>query len=251
MTPKISVLMPVYNIMPTSAGSFLLANAVESIIAQDFEDWEMIIANDGSKDSTLEAAHAMAKLDKRIRVIDLPHQGLGGVINSAAAEARGEYLARMDGDDMSVVYRFSVQNEILDKNPEIGITGSGMWVINTDGHIIMEIVRPSEHDDIIRFAIQFGSPFVHGTVMMRRKIFEEVGRYRPGFATEDFDLWFRMLSATRGYNFPEPMYVYRQHHSSYSFTRAKEIAEATADVHDRFVKRFSHLAPYHNEKALS
>lgn len=243
--------MPVYNVVPDNAAYFLLANAVESIIVQDFEDWEMIIANDGSKDSTLEAAREIAKLDKRIRVIDLPHQGLGGVINSAAAEARGTYLARMDGDDMSVVYRFGVQNDILDRHPDIGITGSGMWVVNANGHIIMEIVRPSEHDDIVRFAIQFGSPFVHGSVMMRRDVFEKVGRYRVGFATEDFDLWFRMLSASKGYNFPEPMYVYRQHPSSYSFTRKNEIAAATAEVHSRFVERFGHLAPFHSEKVVS
>jgi glycosyltransferase involved in cell wall biosynthesis len=251
MMPKISVLMPVYNIVSDPAGKFLLSNAVESIIVQDFENWEMIIANDGSVDDTLDAIQDIARLDKRIRVLDLEHQGIGGVINSAAAVARAEYLARMDQDDMSVVYRFSVQNDILDRNADIGITGSGMWVINSDGHIIMEIVRPSAHEDIILFAIQFGSPFVHGSVMMRRSIFEKVGRYRVGCATEDFDLWFRMLSATKGYNFPEPMYVYRQHPSSASFTLKKEMAAATAEVHALFVDRFGHLAPFRSEKFVS
>jgi glycosyltransferase involved in cell wall biosynthesis len=187
---------------------------------------------------------AFAADDPRIRPIHLARNGgIGAALNAAAAAATGDYLARMDADDMSVVYRFSEQLRLLEAEAEIGICGTGMWVLDPNDHIIMEIVRPSLHEDILRFCIGFGCPFVHGSVMMRRGVFESVGGYpdREEWACEDFELWFRVLSQTTGYNFPEPMYLYRQSPGGLSSKNMDRIACDTARVVEKFRDAFGHL----------
>lgn len=250
-TPKISVVMPVFNALSGTSNNFILSTAIDSILVQDFEDWELIIANDGSTDETLDALHALTKHDDRVRVLDRPRSGISGALNAAIDEARADYIARMDADDISVVYRLGTQKATLDANPDIGITGSGMWVINGDDQIIMEINRPTQHEDILRFCMQYGCPFVHGSVMFRKSVFLEAGRYNADCPAEDYDLWYRILSISRGHNHEEPMYLYRQHAGNLSSVRASEIAAATGEITGRFISSFSHLSPYSSAKAFS
>ena len=241
MIRKVSVLMPCYNNVSTPRAHFNFWAAIESICNQDYENWELIAVNDGSTDDTGTVLDDIASEKKRVKVVHLPkNSGIGAALNAAAATATGEYLARMDSDDMSVVYRLATQARILDDNPEIGITGSGMWVIDDNDHIIMEIVRPSLHEDILRFCIGHGCPFVHGSVMMRRHVFEDVGGYadRSEWSCEDFELWFRILSTFRGHNFPEPMYFYRHLTQALSKQNAERIARDTSRVIEMFHKRF-------------
>jgi GT2 family glycosyltransferase len=143
---------------------------------------------------------------------------------------------------MSVVYRLSEQMQIL-KDQNIGLVGSGMWVLNSNDQVIMEIVRPSQHDDILRFAIAYGCPFVHGSVITRKSLFERVGGYKPRelCAAEDFDLWLRMLSLTQGYNVPQPLYYYRESTTQLSKTNAERIAHDTAEVIASFKSKFGRI----------
>src|SRR5665647_572470 len=126
MSKKVSVLMPVRNAVASPSDQFNLWCAIESILVQDYENWELLIAvDDGSVDGTEKVLERLAIADPRIKVLNLGKSaGLGIALNGAAAVATGDYLARMDADDMSVVYRLSTQVKILDENPDVGITGS-------------------------------------------------------------------------------------------------------------------------------
>jgi len=236
--------MPCFNVVSSGRDHSALWAAIESIKVQDHENWELLAVNDGSSDGTADVLDRIAAEDSRIRVIHMERNcGIGTVLNAAAAQATGDYLARMDADDMSVVYRFSTQLKLLEDHPELGITGAGMWVLDSNDHIVMEIVRPSSHEDILRFSIGYGCPFVHGSVMMRRGVFEEAGGYpsREEWASEDFEFWFRVLSIAQGYNFPEPMYFYRQSPQGLSNKNVERIARDTAKIIAKFRERFGHL----------
>lgn len=236
--------MPCYNVVSSPRDHFIFGAAIESVRVQDYDNWELIAVNDGSSDDTALVLDALAAEDTRIKPLHLSKNvGIGAALNAAARAATGEYLARMDADDMSVVYRFSRQVQLLDERLEIGITGAGMWVLDPNDHIIMEIVRPSSHEDILRFCIGYGCPFVHGSVMMRRSVFEDAGGYpdREEWASEDFELWYRILTRTQGYNFPEPMYFYRQSPGGLSNKNMDRILRDTALVIAKFREQFGHL----------
>ncbi len=240
MSPKLSVLMPVFNIESRRRGLEYLNAAIESVLMQDFEDFELIVIDDGSTDQTVAHLKSWASADDRVRVIAQPKNGgIGVALNAGALAARAPYLARMDADDMSVVYRFSEQLRVL-ATKDVGIVGSGMWVMNASDFVIMEIVRPSSHEDILRFAIAYGCPFVHGSVCMRKDVFERAGGYKPReiCAAEDFDLWLRVLDLTKGYNVPEPLYYYRESATQLSRTNAERIAQDTSEVIAGFRSRF-------------
>lgn len=245
MSKKVSVLMPVHDAARSSRSRQYLHTAVESILTQDHPDLELIAINDGSTDDTLEALNAFAARDDRIRVINLEQNvGIAAALNAGAKEATGDLIARMDADDISVVYRLSAQVDFLERKPEVGIVGAGMLVINEDDHIIMEVFRPQQHADILRFAIEYGCPFVHGSVMIRRAVFERVGGYPEWKHCEDFELWFRLLGVTQGANIPEFLYLYRQHPANFSHTQREPLARVTARVIKQFQDAYPDLVKY-------
>ncbi|HAS7841575.1 TPA: glycosyltransferase family 2 protein, partial [Vibrio cholerae] len=119
-SPKISVVMSVYN------GEKYLGEAIDSILKQTFSDFEFIIINDGSTDKTLEIIKSYMKKDDRIVLVSRENKGLIVSLNEGLDLAKGQYIARMDADDISIKSRFEKQIEFLDSNPDIGVCGT--WV---------------------------------------------------------------------------------------------------------------------------
>lgn len=201
--PKISVIMSVYN------GEKFLEEAVLSVLNQTYKDFEFIIIDDGSTDSSLEMLGGFEKKDERIRLVSRKNKGLTPSLNEGIKLAQGEYIARMDGDDISMPERFEKQLDFLEKNKEIALCGT--WAINIDenGNEIGEYKTPTTHKEIKKM-ILFHNPFIHPSVMIRKSVFEKVGLYSEHFKhIEDYELWTRVLAHFKTANIQEFLLKYR------------------------------------------
>jgi GT2 family glycosyltransferase len=205
MSPQVSVILPVYN------GEAYLRAAVASIVEQSFRDFELLAIDGGSTDGSLRTLGEFAAGDERIRVVKQSGRGLVQALNEGVALARGEFLARMDADDVALPNRFEEQVAFLRGHPDVAVVGSAMTLINGDGRPIREMSYPQQPAEIAE-ALKAGSALAHPSVMMRRAIVQDMGGYREilGFA-EDYDLWLRMAERTSLANLPARLMFYRHH----------------------------------------
>jgi hypothetical protein len=206
-SPRVSVALTAYN-----AQKFL-AETIESVLAQDFAEFEFLLLDDGSTDRTAEIANSYAARDTRIRVISRENRGMPASLNQLFAEAHAPLVARLDADDVCEPTRFSQQVAFLDEHPDHGIVGSQASAIDEAGKRVprLDAPVPCAHEDIVA-ALPLYSPFYHPAVMVRRDLVIAAGGYRDCFRdTEDYDLWLRLSERTRMANLPEPLLNYRWH----------------------------------------
>ncbi len=203
LMPSVSVLMGIYNCENT------LEAAVESIRAQTFGDWELILCDDGSTDGTAALAEKLCAQDHRLTLLrNEKNLGLPKTLNRCAGRAAGEYFARMDGDDLCDPTRFEKEFSLI-AGGEFDIVSCGMRLFD-DGGVYGERIykQTPQCADFI-----YSSPFCHAGSMFTRKAFEAVGGYSEAedcLRVEDYDLWFRMYEAGfRGCNLPEALYSMR------------------------------------------
>ena len=213
IVPQVSVVMPVYN------GEKYLAEAIESILAQTFTDFEFIIVDDGSTDGSAGIARDYARRDGRLHL--LQHDGnLGGPFarNSGIAAANGTFIATMDCDDVSLPQRLERQVAYLEANPGIGLLGSRARIMGAAMEPLGVTDQPVEHA-LIALNIFIGGFFTHSTTTFRRRYLEAVGGYNPKWRNaEDLELYSRLLAETdiRIANLPETLLLYRVHEDSKS-----------------------------------
>ncbi|HVP08371.1 MAG TPA: glycosyltransferase [Burkholderiales bacterium] len=202
--PRVTVLMAVRD------GAPHLDEAVRSVIAQSFADWEFVIVDDGSTDDTAAILERYRRADARIRVVPQPRQGLAESLNRGLRLARGSYVARMDADDVSDRERLAVQVAAMDAHPEVGVCGS--W-IETFGMGPPAIRRYPLDDASIRSWLLFESVLAHPSVMIRRDVLERHGlAYDAAMLhAEDYDLWVRAARVTKLANVPQVLLRYREH----------------------------------------
>ena len=178
--------MSVYN------GEKYLREAIDSILNQTFKDFEFLIINDGSTDSTAEILQSYQ--DPRIRVINNEKNiGLTKSLNKGLKLAKGEYIARMDADDISMPERLQEQVDMLEQKSGLGVVGTRHCVIDEKGNIKSE-AKNYGNPVILRWKLLFNNVFTHSSVMMRKKAYEDSGGYNPEFeASQDYDLWSRIV----------------------------------------------------------
>ena len=201
--PQISVLMPVYKTAP------YLREAMDSMLAQTFGDFELIVLNDGSPDEA--EAIINSYTDERIvRYTGKTNVGLANILNIGIDMARGKYIARMDSDDISLPNRLQVQFDYLEQHPDIDLVSVAMQQFG-DGSKIMQYDNATED---IKFNALFFSPVLHASSMWRKERFARL-RYEQDYVpAEDYRLWTRALVAgMRMRNLPEVLYLYRQYAS--------------------------------------
>jgi glycosyltransferase involved in cell wall biosynthesis len=225
--PKVSVVMTVFN------AERYLREAAESILKQTFRDFEFIIVNDGSTDRSAEILNDYARGDARVRIISRGNKGIVASANEGIAAARGEYLARMDADDVSLPQRFERQVRYLDEHPECVVVGSR--VMNTDPHGIP--VAPSEHAltheeiDAQLMTVGGGWALLQPATMMRLEAVRRVGGYRGAYnISEDHDLFVRLAEVGKVANLPEVLFHYRRRYDGASHTHLHQLAEAKEKV---------------------
>jgi len=210
---KVSVVMSVYN------GERFLRQAVDSVLNQTLPDFEFIVVDDGSTNGTAEILSGYAEADPRLCVVTQENQGLIKSLNRAVGMARGEYIARMDADDISLPERLAIQVCRLDAHPQIAVLGTRYDEIDESGQVIRRGNRYVGSTLVERALLQGNSSvFCHGSVMFRRACFEHVEGYREQFRhAEDYDLWLRMAEHYELDNVAETLYQHRLRLDSVSF----------------------------------
>ena len=219
--------MPVYN------AERYVAEAVESVLAQTFRDFEFIIINDGSTDGSLAVLEAYARQDDRIRLISRSNCGLVATRNELVSESTGQYCALLDADDIALPKRFAKQVEYMEQHPQCVVLGSCLLLIDSDGEPICQFVDTFTHEEIDRLFLQGISTLFNSSVMMRREAVEQVGGYRNDYPpAEDVDLFLRLAECGQLVNLPEVLTKYRQHLTSEGYARRQiqiRCAEAAAN----------------------
>lgn len=205
MNPKVSILMGIFNCSKT------LDESIQSIIKQTYNNWELIMCDDGSTDNTLEIAnnYAVHYPDKIIVIRNKENKGLAYTLNQCLKHATGIYIARQDGDDISLPNRLEVQVEFLESNPQYSIVSTGMILFDEKGEWgEKKNVEAPKKLDYIK-----ATPFAHAPSVMKKVALESVGGYRSIPKTnrvEDYDLWFRMREKDCiGYNLQQSLYLVR------------------------------------------
>lgn len=217
---RITVVMPVYN------GQKYLRPAIESILNQTFGDFELLVIDDGSTDDSREICRSYG--DARIRLQENKENlGLVRTLNKGLDLAGGEYIARMDCDDISFPERFARQVAFMEEHPEIGICGTWYEKISDRRPVLMRF--PTEHETL-RFFMLFDNPFLHSTMFIRRAVLESRRlRFDPDYShAEDYEFWARCAEYTRVANIPEVLLRYRFHPDNVSH-RFKAGQSASAD----------------------
>ena len=209
---KISVIMGIYNCEDT------LDEAIQSILDQTVTDWEVIMCDDGSTDHTYQIAKSYeTKYTEKIRVLkNTVNKGLNYTLNRCLAAARGEYIARMDGDDKCSSERFERELEVFEREPDISIVSTDMEFFDETGcwGRISHPEYPQKEDFV------HGSPFCHAPCMVRKEAFQKVGGYSEAkwlLRVEDYHLWVKMYAAGyRGKNLQIPLYQMRDDRNAYA-----------------------------------
>jgi hypothetical protein len=203
--PLVSVTMVVCNV------DRFLAEAIESVLAQTFRDFEFIIVDFGSNDSSKSITSKYAAIDSRIRFQEIPHCGLAEARNAACALAQGKYIAIMDADDVSVPERLSWQVDFMEAHPRVGAVGGAVEWIDAAGRALTVFGNPTQNREI-QLALNDRCPLWQPTALMRRDAFVSVGRYRAPFApAEDYDLWLRIAERFQLANLEPVVLKYRIH----------------------------------------
>ena len=236
--PTVSVVMPVRNAMP------FLDQAIESILAQTFEDFELIVGDDASSDGSTDRLRDWAARDNRIRVMrrDTP-SGFAGSSNWVAASARADLIARMDADDISHPERLARQVEAMVAHPRAVLVATVWEGIDEDGRV----VRPPDLAGLFQPSA-FSRPFAHGTVMVRKTAFHASGGYRSVCDSwEDTDLFIRLRRMGEVVILGEPLYRYRYSRASVRLHMSSDRINAQLALQIKCRSAFAKYASYESE----
>lgn len=209
--PRVSIIMGAYNVSAIP----VFEAAIESVLHQTMEEFELIICDDGSTDQTWETLNKFAKRDARIKLLqNMENKGLAATLNHCLKYVRGDLIARQDADDFSRLDRLQKQAEFLELHPEVGFVGSNVKLWDEKG-VWGERIFPTypQPEDFL-----YTMPFVHGALMFRKDALMVVNGYRVAKETrraEDYDMLMRMYSqGIRGANLSEFLYEFCENHAT-------------------------------------
>ena len=216
--PEVSILMPVYN------AERYLPESVESILSQSFCDFEFLIFDDGSTDRSLSILEEYAKRDTRIHIYPRPHRGYVPWLNEGIRIAQGEFIARMDADDIAMKDRLACQVEFMREHPSYVAVGSDCLAIDPDGAELHRIGYDLNHRvDAESLLAGESEGLAHPTTMLRREVLVRVGGYREEYEfLEDYDLWFRLVELGPLGLVPKILLKHRLHCKSVSHEKANQ-----------------------------
>lgn len=224
MNTLVSIIMPVYN------GEKYLRSAIDSILSQTYTDFEFIIVNDGSIDKSEEIIKSYS--DSRIRYIkNEKNIGLDTTLNNSFKIAKGEYIARMDCDDLSHPTRIEKQVRFLVSHIDYDMVGS-QYVNIDQNRKPFEIGAQLLEDDEIKYAIQSVNCFCHGAVMFRASFIQKNQiEYKHEYSPyEDYELWTRITQITKTHNLPNVLYAYMSNPTGMYLTQHKEMIEGPREL---------------------
>jgi glycosyltransferase involved in cell wall biosynthesis len=191
MKPDVCVVLPAYNEEQD------IAAAISSILVQSFQDFEVVVVDDGSTDNTMRVAAAFS--DKRLKLISQVNRGIVAALQAGIGATGAPLIARMDADDVCEPQRLAMQVEFMKDHPDHALVGSCCRVVYDDCARVDHLRVPLSAESV-RSQLPWRNPFIHSSVLMRRSVLERVGGYRDSFRWEDYDLWCRMLRVANGAN---------------------------------------------------
>lgn len=216
-------------IMPVYCEKERVKTAIDSIVSQTFQNWRLIICDDGSTDGTFEVIkeYELAYPKKIIVLRNEKNKGIVFTLNRMLEKCNSEYVARMDADDISVSERLEIQFNFLNEHSELAMVGSSIYKFDENG--IFATVEYPESPKKTDFL--WNNPFVHSTIMIRRNVLEKIGKYIDIPRTkrcEDYDLWMRLYQfGYKGQNIQKPLLLYYEGRDAYKKRKMKyRISEA-------------------------
>jgi glycosyltransferase involved in cell wall biosynthesis len=210
-SPLLSVLMPVYN------AERYVAQAVESILDQTFQDFEFLIMDDGSTDRSLSILKRYAARDARIHLVSRSNAGYVSALNEMLLQAQGRYIARMDADDVALPDRFKHQVSFLQQHPDVVCVGGAFELIDHKGRFLVALKIGTTDAEIQQAALAGHGSICHPTAMMRRSALLKIGGYDETLMpAEDVDLWLKLGEVGQLANLEKPVLRYRLHCHSVS-----------------------------------
>lgn len=231
MAPRVSVIMGIKN------GERFLRESVESIVAQTFNDFEFIIIDDGSTDRTAEILKEFSQKDSRVKIITNPQNlGLTKSLNIGIRAASGEYIARMDADDIAMPERFEKQVKFLDENSGHTLVGSWAQVIDEKGSDVRELKYPTADTELKKTLIKL-NPFIHASIMMRRSALDQTGLYDEAWRYgQDYELYFRIAKNFKMANISELLLKHRINRDSVTRKNNREQARLALKARWRAIR---------------
>ena len=225
--PRVSIIIPTYNRVK------MLEKSIESVFAQSYKDWELIIIDDASTDETEERMKQLSSREKSVRYMRIPKivgKGISEYLNIGLRNSKGEYIARIDDDDFWCHKdKLKMQVEFLDENPEYVVVGGGVILVDENGTELFRYLKKETDEEIRRFAL-FSNPFTHATVMFRKETAIKLGGYRIMKHVEDMELWLRMGKVGKLYNMKEYFITYMTAGQNKSFLQQRENSRTVVDV---------------------
>jgi len=219
-TRRVSVLMPAYNAATT------IAAAIRSMLAQSWTNLEMVVVDDGSTDATADIAEALGARDMRVRCIRQTNKGVAIALNAGLKACSGDYVARMDADDISLPWRIRRQVEFMDAHPDVAASGTAILPFQSRAPWIGLPTRMPTDDDGVRTRLLFNPPIMHPTAILRRSIVERDDFYATSMPqAQDYELWSRLALTQRLSNIPTVCLFYRRSANSISSGRRQEQQE--------------------------
>lgn len=238
----VSVVMPVYN------AEKYVAEAIQSIINQQYKEFEFIIINDGSTDSSLDIIKDYEAKDHRIKVISRENKGLVASLNEGINLAKGKYIVRMDADDISLSDRITRQVSFMERNPRVGVCGA--WIESFGDNIKRHVHKLSADDSLLKTQLIFSPCFAHPSVIIRKSVLIENNiLYDERFKhIEDYALWVQLSKVTKFSNIQDILLRYRISDSNITKVANKDFLHRFQTSKAIFDQVLNSLAIINNEK---
>jgi glycosyltransferase involved in cell wall biosynthesis len=207
--PKITVLVPAYN------AEKYIGKAIDSVLAQTFTDFELLLINDGSTDAT--EAIIRSYTDERIRLINQTNQGIAAALNMGMLNANADLIARFDADDICMPERLMLQYNFLQEQPDYVIVGADADYIDMNGDFVFTCHLPAHNDEDIRDLALHKCPFIHSAVLFRKEPIMRAGAYNTNaYAFQDHLLWSKVIKLGKACNLPRALLQVRLNPESIS-----------------------------------
>lgn len=225
MIPILSVVMATYN------GEAFIKEAIQSVLDQTYTDFEFLIVDDGSTDTTASIVSSF-KDERIIYIKKRANTGIANSLNLGIVKAKGQYIARMDDDDVCMPERFEKQLEILEHQNNIVVCGTTVLLKDRAARVY------PEHYENIKMALLFSNPITHPTVMMRKDVLLNFPYNSNMVPSEDYDLWSRLIEKGEFYIIQSPLLLYRQHLLSETSVRRREQLQLNVNIAIRLFNTF-------------
>ena len=188
-TPTVTVVIPSYNSLR------YIAETMETVFNQTYQDFEVLIVNDGSTDGTAEWIEQLSKKESRVRMISQANKGLPGARNTGIKQARGKYIAILDADDLWEPTKLEKQVDSLDNNPEVGLCYTWTALADSEGNSTGRVVASHAQGNVWQQLTEMNMVCCGSTPMIRRSCFDDVGLFDENLRfSEDWDMWLRIAA---------------------------------------------------------